>query len=145
MRRLRTSLIALACLSGCAEFPQVDARITPEARVAPYPSLVPIGTVLRRRNETRITGFEEPELKARGAVLNARAAAIPRTPGVDPTIALRGGYLRTRAEYLRSRGLPPAAANRLAMLEARAELLRGVEVNDDTRLRLYQQLKALGG
>ncbi|MDF0603789.1 hypothetical protein P1J78_24035 [Psychromarinibacter sp. C21-152] len=87
-----------AVLSGCTRFPELDAAITPEARRAGYPDLVPITEVLDRRDLARTTARE-------GEIVEARAAA----------------------------------------LRARARLLRGIAINDDTRLRLTPRLRRLGG
>ncbi len=98
MRFLIVTLGLAAVLSGCTRFPELDAAITPEARRADYPVLVPIGEVLERRELARSTGRE-------GENVAARAAA----------------------------------------LRARARLLRGIAVSDDTRLRLTPRLESLGG
>lgn len=85
-------------LAGCAEFPELDAAITPEARRAAYPELVPIGEVLDRRKLARTTGRE-------------------------------AGMLEARAENLRRR----------------AAMLRGITIDEETRLRLSPGLDRLGG
>lgn len=101
--RIAPSLLICAVLSGlslagCADFPKLDAAISPEARRAAYPDLVPIDTVLDRRKLARTTG---------------REAAM----------------LETRAENLRRR----------------AAMLRGITIDEETRLRLTPGLIRLGG
>lgn len=98
MRLTYPVLILAAALAGCTDFPELDAAITPEARRADYPQLVPVGEILDRRGLARTTGRE-------GEILMARAAN----------------------------------------LQARARLLRGVVVDEDTRLRLSPTLNRLGG
>jgi len=92
------SLAAALLIAGCASFPELDAAISPEARQAGYPTLVPVGGVLARRDAARIAPETEAALLAR-------------------------------------------AAN----LRARARLLRGVVVEEETRLRLAARLRRLGG
>ena len=98
MRAFRILLIATAVLAGCAEFPDLESRITPGARNAPFPSLVPAGQITGRRSLARTTAAD-------GERLAARAAA----------------------------------------LRARARLLRGISIDDDTRRRLAPLLNRLGG
>lgn len=98
MRILLASLALAALLPGCTRFPELDAAVSPEARRADYPQLVPIAEVLDRRDLARTTGRE-------GDIVAARAAA----------------------------------------LRARARLLRGIVVNDETRRQLTPRLLRLGG
>ncbi|MEM1387715.1 MAG: hypothetical protein AAGG54_08905 [Pseudomonadota bacterium] len=85
-------------LAGCADFPDLGKSISPEARRAEFPQLVPIEPLLERRNAARTTGLEADRLEARAAALRARAA-----------------------------------------------LLRGITIDDDTRQRLTPELNRLGG
>jgi len=74
MRRLALPALALA-LSACSGFPELDARLTAADRAAPWPELVPVGTVLAAAGpaaEADGTG----DLAARLAALRARAAAL---------------------------------------------------------------------
>ncbi len=96
--RLRALIIATVLLAGCTTFPQLDAAVSPGARIADYPVLVPVDTILVRRSDSTIT-------EATGEALRARAAN----------------------------------------LRARARLLRGAPVEEETRLRLARRLKLLGG
>ncbi len=99
MRRSICIFLAVATLAaGCATFPELDAAVSPEARRAAYPVLIPTQPVLDRRADVRVT----PET---GEALERRAAN----------------------------------------LRARARLLRGSVVDDDTRRRLSNRLRALGG
>jgi len=98
MRRIAPFLILLTLLAACSDFPDLDTEISPEARAAAYPTLVPV-----KRITDRAQGFRgSPE---DGKRLAARAAA----------------------------------------LKARARLLRGVAIDDDTRRRLSPTLTRLGG
>ncbi len=88
---MRMPLLALtlaALLAGCADFPQLDAEISPEARRAGYPDLVPVSDVLDRRKLARTTGREAGVLSARAANLRARAAML-RGIAVDEATRLR--------------------------------------------------------
>lgn len=62
--------------TGCTQFPDLDAAISPEARRAGYPQLVPVSDLLSRRNAARTTGNEADILRARAAALRARAALL---------------------------------------------------------------------
>ena len=98
MPRLSVLFTAAALLAGCASFPELDAAVTPEARRADYPVLIPTAGVLIRREGARLTAADGEQLQAR-------------------------------------------AAN----LQARARLLRGVVIDEETRLRLSGRLRRLGG
>jgi len=99
MRRAIFLSLTVATLAvACTSFPELDAAVTPEARRAAYPVLIPTQPVLDRRSNVRVT-------VATGEALLARAAN----------------------------------------LRARAGLLRGSVVDDETRRRLANRLRALGG
>lgn len=115
-------LLAAAALAACASFPQLDAAISPEARRAPYPELVPSERLLARRDEGRLTEADGAALQSRAEGLRARAGRLP-------------GQAASAA------GIEARYRN----LQARARLLRGQSVDDDTRLRLRDRLRRLGG
>jgi type IV pilus biogenesis protein CpaD/CtpE len=96
--RLPILILATTLLASCTTFPQLDAVVTPEAKRAEYPVLVPVDSILVRRGDSTIT-------QATGEALQARAAN----------------------------------------LRARARLLKGAPIDEDTRLRLAWRLKRLGG
>ena len=91
-------LTGAALAAGCTSFPELDAAVSPEARRAAYPVLIPTQPVLDRRADVRVT-------VETGEALERRAAN----------------------------------------LRARAGLLRGSVVDDETRRRLSNRLRALGG
>ena len=66
-------LNALLIAAGCAQVPELDDHVTPAAKAAPYPALVPLDPLLNSTAETRITDQTDPELQARAAALRARA------------------------------------------------------------------------
>lgn len=94
----RLSLLTALLVAGCAEFPDLDASISPEARRADYPELVPVGDILNRRGAARTTGEEADVLNARAAALRARARLL-RGAAIDdatrerlsPTLTRLGG------------------------------------------------------
>ncbi|MDJ0630027.1 MAG: hypothetical protein QNJ44_17345 [Rhodobacter sp.] len=92
------ALIAALTLPACATFPDLDAAISPEARRAEYPELIPAEGLLGRRSDGRVTEQDAEILMARAANLRARAA-----------------------------------------------LLRGAPIDEETRLRLAARLRRLGG
>jgi hypothetical protein len=78
-------LLPLACvlLVACAPgLPDLDSRISPEARAADYPTLQSIGTVLARADALlpRDAALAGTSLEARAADLRRRAAALRRMP-----------------------------------------------------------------
>lgn len=85
-------------LTACADFPDLDAAISDDARNADYPALVPAEGILARGEAGTLTESSGPALQARAANLRARAA-----------------------------------------------LLRGIAIDEETRLRLAVRLKRLGG
>lgn len=70
------SLTGLTCLAGCSDFPDLDERIEPAARTAPYPALIPLDAVLGGGTEARITDTTGTDLEARASALRARAARL---------------------------------------------------------------------
>ena len=95
MPRLRPIPLALVLgpvmsLAACAEFPALDATLSPELVGAPPPALVPLGPVI------------------------AEARAIPATAQATPAnLSSRLAALRARAAGLRGPVIPPAARNRM--------------------------------
>ena len=76
-----TRLIALgltltAGLAGCANVPELDAKITPAARTAPYPTLQELGPVIAASQEVETDAETAEILRARAARLQARANAL---------------------------------------------------------------------
>ncbi|SLN74372.1 hypothetical protein ROJ8625_04048 [Roseivivax jejudonensis] len=81
-RRALTGLSAGALLlAGCATFPEIDAAESADVATAPYPDLVPIGTLLAQQ-PPRATPALEAEVTARADALRARADAL-RGPVID--------------------------------------------------------------
>ncbi len=116
-------LIASVALAACASFPKLDAAISPEARRAGYPELVPTEQLLAKREEGRLTEADGLALQSRSARLRARAGGVARQSD--------SGGAGIGARYRN--------------LQARAQLLRGQSVDDDTRLRLRDRLLRFGG
>ena len=74
MRATAFLLICLAC-AGCESFPVLDERITPAARAAPYPELVPLDKLLAETEAAPPAPVIDP---AREAALEARATQLRR-------------------------------------------------------------------
>lgn len=75
--KLRIGLMALlAGLGGCAEFPALDRAVPEAEQTGPYPSLVPVETLLAQTGDTRIETGDQARLDARAAALRARAARL---------------------------------------------------------------------
>jgi len=80
--------ITAAVLSGCSEFPELDAAITPTARQAGYPSLVPIAQLVAGAEQVQITEESTTALHGRVSGLKGRAARL-RGPVIDSTTRAR--------------------------------------------------------
>ena len=74
MRATAFLLICLAC-AGCESFPALDERITPAARAAPYPELVPLEVLLAEAAPASPAPVIDP---ARTSALEARATQLRR-------------------------------------------------------------------
>lgn len=75
-RALILMLPALALLVGCADVPELDARITPAARTAPFPALAPITPVIEAGLAGESDEMTAEQLRARAARLQARANSL---------------------------------------------------------------------
>lgn len=75
-RALILMLPALALLAGCADVPELDARITPAARTAPFPALAPITPVIEAGLAGESDKMTAEQLRARAARLQARANSL---------------------------------------------------------------------
>lgn len=74
-----TALTCCALLAGCADIPDLDDRLTPAAKAAPYPALVPVEPLLAETEQARqIDEDTAPDLQSRVASLRARAARLRR-------------------------------------------------------------------
>lgn len=77
MSRVATALLsAAALLAGCADVPELDARITPAARTAPFPALAPLAPVLDAGMAGESDEMTAEQLRARADRLQARAARL---------------------------------------------------------------------
>lgn len=88
LRLAATFAITATLLAGCSDFPELDAAITPAARQAGYPSLLPMGQLLTDAAEVQITEETSATLQGRVSTLNARAARL-RGPVVDSATRAR--------------------------------------------------------
>lgn len=70
-------LTSFALLAACAQFPELDARITPELEAAEYPTLVPIAPLLAAAEERGVEPVQATaQIDRRIAALRARAAGL---------------------------------------------------------------------
>jgi hypothetical protein len=82
-RTLLICLLAVPLLAACGpDIPALDARLSPEARTAEFPDLVPLGPLLAGVDTAplRTAASEGQSLDARTADLRRRAAALRAMP-----------------------------------------------------------------
>lgn len=85
----RAALLLCLALSGCTQFPQLDAVVSASAKSAAYPRLQPLDGVLARANaSTTDPAALRGDLAARVAALRARAARL-RGPIIEPAVRAR--------------------------------------------------------
>lgn len=97
--------MALALLSGCAQFPELDETQTPGVATAPYPALLPLDTLLEGPRPTASPAMIAG-VQGRAEALRARAGGVqarPVGPGAD--VQGRLSRLRQKAETLRNADL----------------------------------------
>jgi len=89
MHRLAAAFALTAItLAGCSNFPELDAAITPTARQAGYPSLMPLDQLIAGAEQVQITEQTLTTLQGRVNGLNARAARL-RRPVIDSATRAR--------------------------------------------------------
>lgn len=79
MRKLLqlTGFLALAAAAACTRVPELEDRLTPDLRDAPYPALLPLGSALAPLPPPRQEAEAlEQELDARSRRLQQRAEAL---------------------------------------------------------------------
>ncbi|PHQ98429.1 MAG: hypothetical protein COB39_08880, partial [Marinosulfonomonas sp.] len=74
MRILPALVLSAALLAGCSNFPELDDAVSPTARKAGYPALLPIDPLIAGAKEVQVTKETVLTLQSRIARLNARAA-----------------------------------------------------------------------
>lgn len=80
--------ITATLMGGCSDFPELDAAISPAARKAGYPGLMPIDQLLAEAQQVQISPQTVSNLQSRISRLKARAARL-RGPVVDGTSRAR--------------------------------------------------------
>lgn len=101
MRARPSPFLLLAVVAGCAQFPELDRTQTPGVENAPYPTLVPLGTLLEgpvpQEDMSAVARVE-----GRADALQSRAARLQRVQaGGQAGLPARLARLRQRAEALR--------------------------------------------
>ncbi|MCO6381588.1 hypothetical protein [Oceanicola sp. 502str15] len=85
----RAALLLCLALSGCTQFPELDAVVSASAKSAAYPRLQPLDGILAQANaSTTDPAAVRGDLSARVAALRARAARM-RGPIVEPPVRAR--------------------------------------------------------
>lgn len=80
--RIPVTLALTMAVAGCVAVPELDRAISDEARLAPYPDLIPVETIRAEVPEPRIADDTGPDLQARAEALQRRADAL-RGPVID--------------------------------------------------------------
>ena len=88
LRIIPALALSAALLAGCSDFPELDNAVSPTARKAGYPALLPIDQLIAGAQEVQITEETISGLQSRLARLNARAARL-RGPVIDATTRAR--------------------------------------------------------
>ena len=89
---LLTLFVSFALAGACAQFPELDQRITPELADAAPPDLIPLAPLIARAEASQAgAAVVETDLDPRLAALRARADRL-RGPVIPP---------RLRAQMLR--------------------------------------------
>ncbi|WGW03701.1 hypothetical protein [Tropicibacter oceani] len=88
-------------LSGCAQFPELDAVQTPGIEQAPYPALVPLDGLLANP-EPRATLAVLGQVQGRVSGLQARADRLRRMRATPAALSDRVARLRQKAATLRA-------------------------------------------
>jgi len=83
MRALPLALAALLAVTGCSQFPEVDASVSDATQHAAYPELVPLETLRARMDAPTLSPTAAASFDARVARLKARAAGLKRQSVVD--------------------------------------------------------------
>lgn len=95
------SLVLAGALSGCSDFPELDAAQTPGLESADYPKLVPLGPLLTgpepQASLAMVAGIE-----GRVAGLKAKAARLRRVQAAPQGVSQRLAQLRQKAAALRA-------------------------------------------
>jgi hypothetical protein len=73
--------LALALIAGCAPLPDLDSQVTPEAKAAPYPALIPLDAALEDASAVYSAPAAQSAQSARAAALRARAAQMRAAAG----------------------------------------------------------------
>ena len=104
-------LFALTCvlvvLSGCARFPELDERVSEEAKQAERPVLTDYSVVLEPASETLLDTETRDEMLARAADLQARAEAASGpviSPEEKAELLRRAAELRAEAARVAQEG-----------------------------------------
>ncbi len=71
-------LLAVLSLSGCTQFPELDARARTDMQAVPWPALVPLDGAVAEAGNTTAAEAARATLEARAAALRARAAGLTR-------------------------------------------------------------------
>jgi len=82
MLRFSLALTLAALLGACSDFPQLDDAVSPAAKNAAYPSLVPMDQVLVDTQDVQITDETVTTLSGRMNGLKGRATRAKR-PVID--------------------------------------------------------------
>lgn len=102
LRHVLIWLVVAGGISGCAQFPELDAVATPGVATAPYPDFLPMEALLNGA-APRISGAEIAIVERRVRALRARADRLQKVSSLAPRgVEDRVARLRRRAAELRA-------------------------------------------
>lgn len=81
------AMLVLPVLAGCSQFPDLDDAVSPGARDAAYPALIPVERIRARVPEARLAPEAEDTMTARVSALRLRAARLRGAVIDDPSRA----------------------------------------------------------
>lgn len=81
LQQICLGLLAVSLIGGCTRLPDLDETVTPAAKAAPYPALVPLDPLLVDHGDSQTTLLAGSTQAQRAAALRDRAARMRAASG----------------------------------------------------------------
>lgn len=81
LRQICLGLLAISVIGGCTRLPDLDNTVTPAAKLAPYPALIPLEPMLAEFSDSQTTPAPNAQQNLRAAALRDRAARMRAAAG----------------------------------------------------------------